>query len=402
MIKKNPIVSVIIPVYNGGNYLRYAIDSVLNQSYKKCEIIVVNDGSCDNGETEQIISSYGNKIRSIQKNNGGVSSALNYGIRSMNGDYFVWLSHDDELKKYKIEKQIEAIVSSMNEDVIAESNYEFISVETGGMVRTEFQKYYSINQLQNSLFPFLWSETHFSNLLFHYHHFDRVGLFDENNRTAQDQDMQFRLLRGQRTVFVSDVCSMFRMHKESDSNKMHDLMCGENRAWYLDIIKKMTKDEKINIFKDPSVIDCRICGVLLGMGRGKEFFQAQDILSNEINNVDNIDNIVYNELKHKNILIFGAGQYGRRIAYELRARGIKPAGFIDNDQTKHGSFIDGIQCYSVSSVCNRQHLQVIIGQKMYYDAVRQIKKYNIDKIWLKDEIDAMLLQSLPCVIPVEE
>lgn len=90
-----PLFSVIIPVYNGSNYLSQAIDSVLEQTYQNIELIVVNDGSTDNFETRNISLSYGNKIRYFEKDNGGVSSALNFGISKMLGKYFCWLSHDD-------------------------------------------------------------------------------------------------------------------------------------------------------------------------------------------------------------------------------------------------------------------------------------------------------------------
>ena len=97
-----PLVSIIIPVYNGADYVAEAIDSALNQTYKNIEIIVVNDGSNDNGKTEKIVLSYGEKIRYFSKENGGVSSALNIGIANMKGEYFSWLSHDDMYLPSKI------------------------------------------------------------------------------------------------------------------------------------------------------------------------------------------------------------------------------------------------------------------------------------------------------------
>lgn len=106
---KEPLVSIIIPVYNGSNFVKHAIDSALAQTYKNIEVIVVNDGSRDDGATEKICLSYGDKIRYIYKENGGVSSALNMGIKNMRGEYFSWLSHDDMYLPEKVEKQVEAL-----------------------------------------------------------------------------------------------------------------------------------------------------------------------------------------------------------------------------------------------------------------------------------------------------
>ena len=73
-----PLVTIVIPVFNGSNYVTSAINSALAQTYNKVEIVVVNDGSTDN--TEEIVKSYGNKIRYFIKKNGGVASALNFAI----------------------------------------------------------------------------------------------------------------------------------------------------------------------------------------------------------------------------------------------------------------------------------------------------------------------------------
>lgn len=108
-VVSDPLVSIIIPVYNGSNYMRQAIDSALSQIYRNIEVIVVNDGSNDNNATEDIALSYGDKIRYFSKQNGGVSSALNFGISKMRGKYFSWLSHDDMYCPQKIEHQIEAL-----------------------------------------------------------------------------------------------------------------------------------------------------------------------------------------------------------------------------------------------------------------------------------------------------
>jgi len=122
----NPLVSIIIPVYNGSNYLRESIDSSLAQTYKNVEVIVVNDGSNDEGATERIAMSYANRIRYFYKANGGVSSALNLGIEMMNGEWFSWLSHDDLYMPDKIKSAIEK-VSSKGLDV----SRTIISCKTG-------------------------------------------------------------------------------------------------------------------------------------------------------------------------------------------------------------------------------------------------------------------------------
>ena len=85
MNKFSPLVSIVIPVYNGSNYLAEAIDSALAQTYPNIEILVINDGSKDDGATKNLALSYGDKIRYFEKENGEVATALNFGIEKLNG-----------------------------------------------------------------------------------------------------------------------------------------------------------------------------------------------------------------------------------------------------------------------------------------------------------------------------
>lgn len=86
-------VSVVVPVYNGEKTIRAAVDSLLSQSYGDVEIVVIDDGSRD--ATGEILAEYGDRIRCIRKENGGVSSARNRGIVEATGEYLMFADADD-------------------------------------------------------------------------------------------------------------------------------------------------------------------------------------------------------------------------------------------------------------------------------------------------------------------
>jgi len=103
----NPLVSVVVPCYNQGQYLSEALESVLSQTYKNWECIIVNDGSLDNtDEVAKIYCDKDNRFKYIQKENGGLSSARNAGLNIMKGDYVQFLDSDDTIEPQKLEKQL--------------------------------------------------------------------------------------------------------------------------------------------------------------------------------------------------------------------------------------------------------------------------------------------------------
>lgn len=101
-----PKVSVVIPCYNQGNYVDEAVESVLNQSYRDFEIVIVNDGSSDS-VTEQVLANYDlPEIRVIHTQNQGLASARNSGIREAMGEYILPLDADDKIGREYLEKSV--------------------------------------------------------------------------------------------------------------------------------------------------------------------------------------------------------------------------------------------------------------------------------------------------------
>ena len=211
-----PLVSIVIPVYNGSNYMREAIDSALAQTYKNIEIIVVNDGSSDGGKTEQIAKEYGDKIRYIYKENGGVSTALNTGIRNMNGEYFSWLSHDDVYMPDKIEKQVEALSKVEDKATLVCCDYVHIDKESkliGNMPRVDSKDIKMLSWEYMLLNLFKKGPVNGCSLLIKKTIFEEVGLFDESLRFYQDGFMWYKIFLAKYAVLsIPDICVKGRIH----------------------------------------------------------------------------------------------------------------------------------------------------------------------------------------------
>ncbi|HEY8803664.1 MAG TPA: glycosyltransferase, partial [Clostridium sp.] len=93
---QNPLISIIVPIYKVEVYIRNCVDSILNQTYKNLEIILVDDGSPDNcGNICEEYSSKDKRIKVIHKKNGGLSSARNAGLDIASGEYIGFIDSDD-------------------------------------------------------------------------------------------------------------------------------------------------------------------------------------------------------------------------------------------------------------------------------------------------------------------
>lgn len=367
-------VSIIIPVYNGSEYINQAIESALNQTYSNTEVLVINDGSDDNGKTKKCIEPYLDRIKYIEKQNGGVGSAINEGIRQMSGEYFVWLSHDDLLEKSKIERQIHAIKESGDFMTISATNCVFFEDRTKMKLSTRYQDYFSPNRIKSSVFLLLWGELHFSTLLFHRNHFDRIGIFNESLITAQDNDFIFRLLRGRELNFIDAECSYVRIHENSGTNCKKKKLNEENCNLYQRILQSLSEEELKEISGKAKYTRDKINGIITSMGPNYSQIMKKDT-----------------PIKPSNMVLVGAGGYGRRLNYELIENGVKPICFLDNDPLKDGCRIDGTICKKLCKENIPQEAELVITNKFYLPLGLQLRELGIRDYKTKMEIDRRIL-----------
>ncbi len=210
-------VSVVIPVYDGGRFIRDAVNSVLNQTFKDYEIIVVDDGSVD--DTKEVLSSYGNRIKYIYQSNRGVSAARNRGIRASKGEYIAFLDQDDLWLPRKLELQVKylgehptvGLVFSDTQSVavgkLPAFDRRFVNKRAFQISRPHRGKVFRDLFVQNFV-PTL-------TVVVRKICFDKVGLFDPSVDSAEDYDMWLRIARFFSLDYIDQPLATYRMHAQS-------------------------------------------------------------------------------------------------------------------------------------------------------------------------------------------
>lgn len=229
MRPRNPLVSIVIPVYNGANYLREAIESALAQTYGATEVIVVNDGSSDGGRTRDVAASFGRRIRYFEKENGGVATALNLGIREMRGEYFSWLSHDDLYDREKVDRQWTVLQALGDDTAIPFCNHRVI--DEAARVRSVGSLEASLRA--NSILLVVGTHINGCSLLVPRAAFDAAGPFNERLRNTQDNELWLRMvMKGYRFHYMPDVLIQSRLHPGQTSRTDNARQVEESRAFY--------------------------------------------------------------------------------------------------------------------------------------------------------------------------
>jgi len=211
-----PKVSVVIPVYNGARYVGRAIESALHQTYDNIEIIVVDDGSTDDGATERAVAPFLDRVRYIRQENRGVAGALNTGVREMTGDIFSWLSHDDVFVRDKTAKQIAFLQSLPSSDVVIFSDYVVVDENDHRLYDVLMDREMLARE---PMLAVLRGCLNGCTMLVPRTVFDRAGMFDERLRHTQDYDLWDRIEAHVPIVHCPGVMVRQRVHPEQDSRR---------------------------------------------------------------------------------------------------------------------------------------------------------------------------------------
>ena len=195
-------VSVVIPAYNAEEFLQDALDSVLNQTLKSFEVIVVDDGSSDG--TPDILRQYGNHIKWRSQDNRGQASAINEGVRLSTAEYIAYLDADDMCLPERLEVEVRYLDEHPDEDLVYSDHYY---TDKFG----EIQETAKSRPLDRFL---LLQYNHIarSSVMHRKVCLDKVGLFDESNTGNDDWDMWVKMSEVFRLAHINIPLVKRRIH----------------------------------------------------------------------------------------------------------------------------------------------------------------------------------------------
>jgi glycosyltransferase involved in cell wall biosynthesis len=201
-MNSSPLVSIIIPCYNQAQFLTETLESVYHQTHTNWECLIINDGSPDN--TEEIALEWcvrDKRFKYFKKENGGLSSARNFGIHKSNGQWIQFLDSDDLIEKDKISHQVR-LIEKFSAGILISGYRYFYHSEGKNNLRilgrnkiipevfiqeTDTVDLIDLFKLRN---PFVISAPLYNILIF-----NLVGMFDENLDALEDWDFHLRCVK---------------------------------------------------------------------------------------------------------------------------------------------------------------------------------------------------------------
>ena len=229
-----PKVSAGLPVYNGEMWIQYAIESVLNQTFKDLELIIIDDGSID--RTIDIINSYNdNRIRLIEQKNQGFTVATNTHIANCQGEYLCFIGDDDIWHPQKIEKQVNFMENTASD--LIHSNVIHID-KNGQYIGTRNPKFpMSLPREEYIKKLFLKNHVCHQTVFISQKVFEKVGGFDNQLKIISDHEMWTRAAKAFNFGYINEPLAKKRIHDQQISN--NKLVMVNDLFYFIEKAEKM-------------------------------------------------------------------------------------------------------------------------------------------------------------------
>ena len=377
----NELVSIIMPVYNREKTIRRAVDSVLKQTYANFELIIVDDGSAD--DSVKIVEQYSDsRIKLIRlESNQGANAARNIGIKNASGEYIAFQDSDDEWYHNKLEMQMAKFKTKCDAVFCP---YILVDGTSRKMYGFEYDNSYSMNdQLKETLKKYNVIGT--PTLILKKKTLEDVGLFDETLPRLQDYELVLRIIKKYTFGYVPEV--LVNAYREGKAISTNDDSYIEA---YESIIKKHFG------FLNIEAVIYGLCELYYGK---KEYF-------NRINNIkykvereqqQQIDQIIISfllerlnfnisinkkyfmsireEIKNREFIIYGCGEYGKRFYSEMAEDGIHPYCFAESYVQDDNRQYENIPIKSIDAIDNKSMLIIVaVAEKLQKELVRNLEK----------------------------
>ena len=283
------LVTVIVPVYNGEKYLRKNIDSVLAQTYKNWELVLVNDGSSDS--SVEIIEEYlkkDSRIRLINQENAGQSSARNNGAKAAKGEYLAFLDQDD----YYTPEHLESLVKILDEypEVgMAYDEAEVIDKDGNREYNREAHPFRAANNPLNSIIDCIKDNILIlpGTTMIRKNIFLEVGGFDTDLIGYEDDHLFVRIFRKSKIKGTPSAGLMYRLHGGNTSSSIRT-MCRSRILYYRKLRKMLPDVPERNIFYSSIMVPRFLICILPEVARARKF-KDKDALRDLYNSWKELD-----------------------------------------------------------------------------------------------------------------
>lgn len=214
---KKPLVSVITPSYNQGEFIKETIDSVLSQDYENLEYIVIDAVSAD--DTLEILKSYGNKIKWVSEKDAGQADAVNKGIKMAKGEIIGWLNSDDTYYPGAVSAAVNFLTENP-ESALVYGEANFISKD-GGIIRRYKTEKYSRKGMARSCIICQPSA------FFRKEAAEAAGLLDISYQCSMDYELWLRMAEKFKLSYIPYLMAASRMYQENKSSSRIGEVCRE-------------------------------------------------------------------------------------------------------------------------------------------------------------------------------